>query len=67
MSSAGSMPQKRRGSQSEFVLAEIDQPAGFGSMLIKHGKYVAAGLAGIWWFDMPAAVRQIKGVEGWAQ
>lgn len=67
MSTAGSLQAKRRGSQSERALAEIDRPAGFAGMLVKHGKYVAAGLFGIWWFDLPAAVSQVRAHSGWGQ
>ncbi|EKD01983.1 aldehyde reductase I (Alcohol dehydrogenase) [Trichosporon asahii var. asahii CBS 8904] len=65
MSTAGSLPAKRRGSSSERALAEIDRPAGFTGALVKHGKYVAAGLLGIWWFDLPAAVAQVRALSGW--
>lgn len=67
MSTAGSLPAKRRGSSSERALAEIDRPAGFTGALVKHGKYVAAGLLGIWWFDLPAAVAQVRALSGWGQ
>lgn len=67
MSTAGSLPAKRRGSSSERALAEIDRPAGFAGALVKHGKYVAAGLLGIWWFDLPAAVAQVRALSGWGQ
>lgn len=40
----------------------------FVSQLLKHGKYVAVGAAGIWWLDVPVAAQNVleTGV-GWGR
>lgn len=63
-STAGSLPNKRRRS-SQSTLASVDiphspfSPLRLGAILLKHGKYVAAGAAGVWWLDIRAAAEHI--------
>ncbi|ORX33792.1 hypothetical protein BD324DRAFT_638594 [Kockovaella imperatae] len=52
---------------SSSVLASTDKRAPrVQSVLVKHGKYVAAGFAGCWWFNMRAAIESVyRGEGGW--
>lgn len=43
-------------------------PAHIISQLIKHGKYVVAGAAGIWWLDLVTAVENLlESPDSWAR
>lgn len=60
MASAPSSSRGRRQSQSTLAAMDVPRsrfhPAAIAGALIKHGKYVAFGAAGIWWLDLPSAV-----------
>ncbi|KAL1411029.1 hypothetical protein Q8F55_001976 [Vanrija albida] len=62
-SAAGSLPNRRRSSQSTLASVDIPHspfsPLRLGAILLKHGKYVAAGATGLWWLDIRAAGEHI--------
>jgi hypothetical protein len=35
-------------------------PSALAGAVLKHGKYVACGLAGIWWLDLGGVLRSIE-------
>ncbi|WOO81337.1 uncharacterized protein LOC62_03G004869 [Vanrija pseudolonga] len=72
-STGGSLPNKRRRS-SQSTLASVDiphspfSPLRLGAILLKHGKYVAAGATGVWWLDIRAAARHIvESPDSWTR
>lgn len=74
-SSTGPVPgPSRQRRQSQSTLAAVDRrrsrmsPTRIVLALLKHGKYVAAGAAGIWWLDLRAAAENVlDGEDGWAK
>ncbi|BEI81674.1 hypothetical protein CcaverHIS002_0208340 [Cutaneotrichosporon cavernicola] len=64
---------RRRKSSSSQTLAQMDHspalsPGFIIRRLVKHGKYVAAGAAGIWWLDLVTAVENLlESPDSWAR
>ncbi|GMK55119.1 hypothetical protein CspeluHIS016_0201750 [Cutaneotrichosporon spelunceum] len=73
MASPSQTTTRRRKSSSSQTLAQMDHspalsPGFIIRRLIKHGKYIAAGAAGIWWLDLVTAVENLlESPDSWAR